>query len=298
MKQLLIQFHRLLTIIGLEETLRVAGLPACLMQPSEVWGERWNANPNPLARQWMETVVSKQSLVVLAADRYTMDGLTELLNDVAPHVAALKTHVDLVEDWTAAAWVKFCDAAKDADMLIFEDRKHGDIGKIARDQMGGVYDSRSWADLMTAHLISGPSVLDGMAEGWSSVGRLGGVLLLAQMSSAGNLLEIPGYTDAVVEAGKEHPACFGFIGNGSRAEELAELRAKVGEIKMIWTPGVNLVTGDAELGQRYGDPAAAVEAGSDGIIVGSGIHKMDDPRAAAKQYAEVSWNALLKRSGL
>jgi len=278
--------------------LRDVALPTRLMQPSEVWGERWNSNPNPLARQWMETVVSKQSMVVLAADRYTMAGLTELLEDVSPYVAALKTHVDLVEDWKAESWAEFCNKAKDADMLIFEDRKHGDIGKIARDQMGGVYDSRSWADLMTAHLISGPSVLDGMAEGWGNVGRHGGVLLLAQMSSAGNLLEIPGYTDAVVEAGKEHPACFGFIGNGSRADELAELRKKVGEVKMIWTPGVNLVTGDAELGQRYGDPTEAVLAGSDGIIVGSGIHRADNPTEAAKSYADVSWNALLQRSGL
>ncbi len=278
--------------------MRDVALPTRLMQPSEVWGERWNSNPNPLARQWMETVVSKQSMVVLAADRYTMAGLTELLEDVSPYVAALKTHVDLVEDWKAESWAEFCNKAKDADMLIFEDRKHGDIGKIARDQMGGVYDSRSWADLMTAHLISGPSVLDGMAEGWGNVGRHGGVLLLAQMSSAGNLLEIPGYTDAVVEAGKEHPACFGFIGNGSRADELAELRKKVGEVKMIWTPGVNLVTGDAELGQRYGDPTEAVLAGSDGIIVGSGIHRADNPTEAAKLYADVSWNALLQRSGL
>lgn len=268
------------------------------MQPSEVWGERWNANSDPLARRWMETVVSKQSMVVLAADVYTMNELNNLLDQVSPYVSALKTHVDLVHDWTPDSWGDFCNRAKDADMLIFEDRKHGDIGKIARDQMGGVYDSRSWADLMTAHLISGPSVLDGMAEGWSGVGRSGGVLLLAQMSSAGNLLEIPGYTDAVVNIGKEHPACFGFIGNGSRANELAELRKKAGEIKMIWTPGVNIQTGDSELGQRYGDPYDAVMAGSDGIIVGSGIHKSKSPSEAAKKYADVSWAALIKRSGL
>jgi len=274
----------------------VAARPTRWMQPEEVWRTRWTAASDPLARRWMTTVVNKQSMVVLAADRQTMAGLNELLDEVAPYVSALKTHVDLVEDWTLGAWADFCARAKVEDMLIFEDRKHGDIGKIARDQMGGVYDSRSWSDLMTAHLISGPSVLDGMADGWQSVGRTGGVLLLAQMSSAGNLLEIPGYTDAVVAAGKGHSACFGFIGNGSRADELAELRAKVGDGKMIWTPGVNIVTGDAELGQRYGDPREAVLAGSDGIIVGSGIHRADDPSTAAKQYAEVSWNALLERA--
>jgi hypothetical protein len=73
--------------------------------------------------------------------------------------------------------------------------------------------------------------------------------LLAQMSSRGNLLN-PNYTDEVVAKGSTHPGVFGFIGNGSRPEELAELRSKVGKSKMIWTPGVNLVTGDGEMGQR------------------------------------------------
>ena len=78
-------------------------------------------------------------------------------------------------------------------------------------------------------------------------------------------------------------------------EELAELRLKVGSEKMIWTPGVNLVVGDGEMGQRYGHPRDAVLAGSDCIIVGSGIHRSDSPIESAKQYAEASWNALLER---
>ena len=55
--------------------------------------------------------------------------------------------------------------------------------------------------------------------------------------------------------------------------------------------------GKSALGQRYGHPREAVLAGSDAIIVGSGIHKADDPVAAAKAYAEASWQALLERSG-
>jgi orotidine 5'-phosphate decarboxylase subfamily 1 len=245
----------------------------------------------------MESCVEKQSLVVLAADRKTMSGLNELLDDVAEHVVALKTHVDLVEDWSVASWNAFLHKAQNAGMLLFEDRKHGDIGAIARDQMGGVYAAREWADIVTAHLISGPSVLDGLEQAWSSVDRLGGVLLLAQMSSVGNLLELPGYTEAVVTAGLSHSVCFGFIGNGSRPQELEQLRDLVGQTKMIWTPGVNLVTGDGELGQRYGDPTAAVVAGSDGVIVGRGIHRSSDPRAAAAAYAAASWKGLIQRSG-
>ena len=149
--------------------------------------------------------------------------------------------------------------------------------------------------MVTSHLISGPDVVDGLQAGWKDVGRSGGVLLLAQMSSRGNLLT-PEYTDMVVRNGSAHPGVFGFIGNGSRPDELAELRSKVGSGKMIWTPGVNLAVGDGEMGQRYGDPREAILAGSDCIIVGSGIHRADDPAESARAYAQASWNGLLERN--
>jgi uridine monophosphate synthetase len=261
---------------------------------SEVWGERWSNSTSEIARRYMEVAARKQSLVCLAADRRTMAGLFDLIESVGPYIAALKTHVDLVDDWNAKAWQEFCSQASKADLLIFEDRKFADIGKISRDQMAGAYDIRSWSDLVTAHLISGPDIVDGLQAGWNDVGRNGGVLLLAQMSSRGNLLN-PKYTKEVVAKGRNHEGVFGFIGNGSRPEELIELRSAVGNSKMIWTPGVNLSVGDGEMGQRYGDPREAILAGSDCIIVGSGIHRADNPGVAAKNYASASWNALVER---
>jgi len=265
------------------------------MEPSEAWGVRWEMATSPMAKRYMKVAAAKQSLVCLAADRNTMAGLFELIEAVGPHVAALKTHVDLVDDWTPEAWSRFCKVAHEANLLIFEDRKFADIGKISRSQMAGIYDIRSWSDLVTAHLISGPDIVDGLQAAWTDVGRSGGVLLLAQMSSRGNLLH-PAYTTEVVGKGTAHNGVFGFIGNGSRPEELQQLRSAVGEEKMIWTPGVNLAVGDGEMGQRYGDPTEAVLAGSDCIIVGSGIHKASDPRASAKAYADASWNGLLQRN--
>ena len=136
-----------------------------------------------------------------------------------------------------------------------------------------------------------------MCGGWNDVSREGGVLLLAQMSSRGNLLGLEGYTDAMVQAGIANSGVFGFIGNGSRPAELSVLREKVGDKKLIWTPGVNLAVGDGEMGQRYGDPSEAILSGSDGIIVGSGIYKSEKPGEMAKAYADISWSSLLKRSG-
>ena len=265
------------------------------MQAEAAWGVRWHQCTLPMARTYMEVACRKQSLVCLAADRSTMAGLNQLIDEVGQYVAALKTHVDLIDDWSPEAWAEFCSKAQEADLLIFEDRKFADIGGISRKQMAGVYDIRSWSDLVTAHLISGPDIVDGLQAGWGDVHRNGGVLLLAQMSSRGNLLH-PDYTDKVVASGSAHPGVFGFIGNGSRPEELTSLREKVGDSKMIWTPGVNLAVGDGEMGQRYGDPRLAVLAGSDCIIVGSGIHKAERPADQAKAYAAASWNALLERT--
>ena len=264
------------------------------MEASAAWKMRWQASTLPMAKTFMEVACRKKSLVCLAADKYTMAELFDLLNSVGSSIAALKTHVDLIDDWSKDEWIRFCTLAHEMDLLIFEDRKFADIGKISRRQMGGIYNIGEWSDLVTAHLISGPDIVDGLQEAWSDAGREGGVLLLAQMSSRGNLLS-PNYTSTVVEAGRVHPGVFGFIGNGSNANSVRELRTMVGDEKMIWTPGVNLATGDGEMGQRYGDPYEAVMAGSDCIIVGSGIHGASDPAAAAAAYAELSWKALLER---
>ena len=160
--------------------------------------------------------------------------------------------------------------------------------------MGGMYDIRSWADVVTSHSVSGPDIVDGIAAAWDSVQRVGGVLLLAQMSSRGNLLEA-GYTDRTLEMGAASPHVIGYIGNGSNPDEISSLRKKVGEGRMIWTPGVNLSAEEGALGQRYGHPSDAIIAGSDAVIVGSGIHKSEDPAVAAKAYGDATWAALMSR---
>ena len=95
---------------------------------------------------------------------------------------------------------------------------------------------------------------------------------------------------------RHHNAIVANKGTGRRPADLSVLRGKVGNKKLIWTPGVNLAVGDGEMGQRYGAPDEAIRAGSDGIIVGSGIYKSDDPKGVAAAYAEISWQALTKRS--
>ncbi len=264
------------------------------MKVDEAWGPRWANCAHPLSHQFMSIALEKESLVVLAADLPRIEQIVQTVEEVGDHVCALKTHVDMVEDFNLEDWGAVVDAARSKRMLLFEDRKFADIGRVARTQMGGLYDIRGWSDFVTSHSVSGPDVVDGIAEAWDEVERVGGVLLLAQMSSQGNLL-VGSYTDSTLEMGTASPHVIGYIGNGSSPSDLENLRSKVGEGKMIWTPGVNLDAREGVLGQRYGNPSEAVRAGSDAIIVGSGIHGAMDPLVAAKEYASASWAALLER---
>ena len=264
------------------------------MQAADVWGSRWSSTAHPLSHRFMEVAAEKQTLVVLAADLDNTGSLVQLIHQVGPHIAALKTHVDMVEDYSSESWKKVVDAAHTYGLLLFEDRKFADIGRVSQTQMGGVYDIRSWADIVTAHRVSGPDIVDGIAAGWDEVQRIGGIFLLAQMSSRGNLLT-ESYTDETIGTGAASPHVMGYIGNGSSPKEISSLRDKVGEGKMIWTPGVNLSAEEGVLGQRYGHPSDAIKAGSDAVIVGTGIHKSDNPASAAKAYADATWSALVGR---
>lgn len=264
------------------------------MSAEEIWGKRWRSCAHPLTHRFMEISTRKKSLVILAADLYTIDELVNLIDTVGPYISALKTHVDMIIDFDKLKWEKVLKSAENHDLMIFEDRKFADIGKISQIQMGGIYDIRSWADLVTAHRISGPDIVDGLGASWSDVERIGGIFLLAQMSSRGNLLSSE-YTDEVVDTGNGSPHVVGYIGNGSSTAEILDLRKKSGDGKLIWTPGVNLETGAGKLGQRYGNPYDAIKSGSDGIIVGSGIYNSKDRIESAKAYAKASWDALIER---
>lgn len=163
----------------------------------------------------------------------------------------------------------------------------------------GIYKIASWSHITNAHPIPGDGIVSGLAEVGLPLGR--GLLLLAEMSSAGTLAA-GSYTDATLAMARRHKQfVFGFIGQ-RRLEEENDVDDFV-----YMTPGVNMsVTGD-KLGQQYRTPEQVIlDAHCDVIIVGRGVYGsgggekggLASPNtmvANAIKYRDAGWNAYLKR---
>ncbi|KAF5511399.1 Orotidine 5'-phosphate decarboxylase [Colletotrichum siamense] len=125
-----------------------------------------------------------------------------------------------------------------------------------------------------------------------------GLLILAQMSSAGNFMNKE-YTQACVEAAREHKSfVMGFVSQES-------LNTAPEDAFIHMTPGCQLppegdeenggVAGDGK-GQQYNTPQKLVElCGTDIVIVGRGILKAGDPQSEAERYRRKAWKAYLSR---
>jgi uridine monophosphate synthetase len=137
-------------------------------------------------------------------------------------------------------------------------------------------------------------------EQLGSTPYLRALLLLAEMSSAGNLLT-GAYTQQCVSIARQHrDFVMGFIAQHS-------LNSEPGDNFITMTPGVNLppkgeegekLAGD-DLGQQYNTPRKIVyEQGCDIIIVGRGIIKADDPGMEAERFRKEAWAAYEARTAV
>lgn len=124
-----------------------------------------------------------------------------------------------------------------------------------------------------------------------------GLLLLAEMSSAGNLLT-PEYTDACIKAARGNPDfVLGFIAQRS-------LNQEADDAFLTFAPGVSLpkegeevVKGDGK-GQQYRGPEQVVgRDGVDVVIVGRGILGAMDRGREAERYRKAAWEAYEGRIG-
>ncbi|MFA5134829.1 MAG: orotidine-5'-phosphate decarboxylase [Patescibacteria group bacterium] len=263
----------------------------------KTYAERAAQTTNEIAKKLLTLMDEKQTNLCFADDETDPDRMLEQADSAGPDIAVLKTHIDAVEDFTPKITQQLQALSKKHDFLIFEDRKFADIGNTVKLQYGkGIYKIAAWSDITNAHIVPGPGVIEGLKTVAVKAGKPRGLILLAQMSSKGNLATDE-YTKKAVAMAEQYPDfVFGFIGNGGNVEELRKLVALAEPSFVIMAPGVQLGGGGDALKQQYTTPADVIAAGADVIIVGRGIYGAPDPLEAAKQYRAAGWNAYQKRS--
>jgi uridine monophosphate synthetase len=246
------------------------------------YAERERFTANQLAKQLFVLLDKKKTNLALSADVTDCKALLALADKIGPEICILKTHVDILENFTSSFSHELQTLAKKHQFFIFEDRKFADIGNTVKNQYrGGIYHIAEWAHIINAHSLPGPGIIEGLQE--VGLPKERALLLLAEMSSANNLLTAD-YAQKTCEMA-EHYADF-VIGFIAQKKLLASPRW------IYMTPGVQLEEGHDALGQCYVTPETVIiEKESDIIIVGRGILQTADPLETAKQYRRAGWKA-------
>ncbi|KAK7179001.1 hypothetical protein DPSP01_013145 [Paraphaeosphaeria sporulosa] len=119
-----------------------------------------HASSGPLASFLLRLMSIKQTNLCLSADVETSAELLDLAEECGDHICVLKTHCDIVTDWSDRTARALKEIARRKCFVIFEDRKFADIGETVQKQYtSGVYKIASWAEITNAHVLPGPAIV-------------------------------------------------------------------------------------------------------------------------------------------
>ncbi|KAL2038986.1 hypothetical protein N7G274_008326 [Stereocaulon virgatum] len=117
-------------------------------------------NTPSLATYLLSLISIKRSNLCVSADVYTTYDLFTIAEEVGDYICVLKTHADIIDDFSERTIKGLQEIAERKRFLLFEDRKLGDIGNTVQSQYTrGPLAIATWAHLTNAHLLPGPAMI-------------------------------------------------------------------------------------------------------------------------------------------
>lgn len=253
------------------------------------FADRIDLAKNDVTKTLFKIMDHKKTNLCVAADLTDADKILDLAEQVGEHICILKTHVDIINDFSENFIKKLKSISAKHNFLLMEDRKFADIGNTVSQQYNdGIFKISSWADLVTVHSIAGQSIIQGLQKGLKTTEDRG-VVLLAEMSSKGNFITAK-YTEDTMNLAKNTNIEF-ISGIVCQNEGVVTVP---GLIQM--TPGVKIDESNDNLGQQYNTPEMVIkERGADIGIVGRGILEAKHVESAAELYRKRLWAAYEER---
>jgi len=201
---------------------------------------------------------TKNTNLVFSADLSDTAAILRIVGEIGDQLLGVKLHSDTITGFDDDFVKNLRCLAQMHEFIIIEDRKLCDIGSTARAQVVPI---AKYADLITVHGLPGCGILDGIRS--VCIENSCGVLLIAEMSSQDNLLDVT-YTNKIVEMARQNrDIVVGFIA-----------QHRLDGNFLHFAPGINVseVTNDA-LGQQYNTPRKIIRDNCvDILIVGRGIN--------------------------
>lgn len=221
------------------------------------YGARASKHPNPLAKRLFEIAEAKKTNVTVSADVTTTRELLDLADRLGPYIAVIKTHIDILTDFSVDTINGLNVLAQKHNFLIFEDRKFIDIGNTVQKQYhGGALRISEWAHIINCSVLPGEGIVEALAQTASAqdfpYGPERGLLVLAEMTSKGSLATGE-YTKASVDYARKYKNfVMGFVSTRALTEVQSDVSsASEDEDFVVFTTGVNLSSKGDKLGQQY-----------------------------------------------
>ena len=231
-----------------------------------------------------------QAPIAVALDAPDLETAARWAGLVTPHVSTVKVGLELYLRYGPDAVASVRGAS---GVRVFLDLKLHDIPATVAGAARTV--ARLRPALLTVHAAAGPAAIRAAAEaapdtrivavtvltslGEEDLRRIG---LAGPVSDAAKRLAV-----LAVEAGARGLVC--------SPQEVAAVRAEVGNDILLITPGVRLAGADIHDQARVATPEEALRAGADLLVIGRPITRAADPGAAAAAIAASLRRAVMLR---